>query len=1047
MLFYDTELGYTITGAWGLRKLRSSGYTGPVVRIRDTTGGAEQDVGFDPTTGELASFTVTGNAAVTTIYDQSGNGNHLVQATSGLQPLLKLNQSGNGKPLIEFDGVDDFMRDTSAASTSLAYLVASPVVIGMYGTKQPREQWGKFWSIPHADGANSTPFARMCIENDSASGLAQDVQLRIDAVVRTLKMKGWNNHSGWSAHCVSPHLGRFLQAGTPAETFTADSTTTYPNNTRLYIGANGQGTENNGMYFSELVFMSTSSSVEATLQAFIDKVGYDRLIGPNRFYRMTTTGSFDTIQTDGGYAEIEFRYTAGGADQGSPNLPIWASKNASGEQVYKGVDDTAGTWFSSGNSPAVAPVQYFMLGANTKIGEVYILTRNDSFFRYTVKKYIMARFMPDGTWDSAAEVDNTSEGNVASQTYTDTIVWTDPEISTTFTFDYSIPAYSIQGNYTFDYVIVQDTVVQTYTFDYRLDGQINFNFDYAIDLVKTFTFNYKILQTDGDLLGYLHVAPGVTSSVKRAFQPDQTGHTIDQWDIGIPGNLTYPESVPLPDQETFIHDTFYSDYYNRIWVSPENIRLSNPKIGFEYSFYVWNAYDRPNDLINYVPTDVDGTTFVEFDDMPITFGPIEFRTLHFTIDADAPSQIEGNMFFEFEMGGDGFDLFALVLGVLKTLPNEPFNEVWSWYSIMEISRNGTEQRQALRDQPRTQAGYEVMILDDEDRLTAYQQLFSFATRSVLVPFFQYTTQLTADVEEGDTRLYFDLSKSDIRADEYLVLFHPQTYQYQLVQVSTLNADGVNLLTPITFDADMVSWEVVPGRSMRLPNKSALGMGAIDGKLTFKGESTVWRDLVRPGNAVTLEEYDGYPVLPYKPIAQNDVDETFDSDVEVIDNDAAPPVLRSTYTNPFIESTKQYLIDREIEMDWWREFFDYTKGMLRPFLVPTWRDDLPLAEQPGLGDNEIITTNTDYADYFAYATYGWVQIKSDTGVLYRKVSSVEVDLLGLRLSLDDAIGLTTGSNENMVVSFLNLTRLNSDEVQLNHFINHTIIQVETRTVNQ
>lgn len=1048
MYFYNSELGYTVVGAWGLRKLIST-YSGPIVRIRDTVGNAEQDV-YANTDGELNSYTVSGNAAIVKVYDQSGNGADLGQTSTGLQPLLVLNATGNGKPVARFDGSDDYLRDATA-STTRPYLVAAPVHISMSAPRTPREQWGKVWCIPHSDGSNSTPFSRSVFETDSASAISWEAQIRQDSVQRTINPTyGFNNRKGFNAHATIDYLGRFLQAGAPATTFAADTSVTYPNNTRMYIGANGQGTENNGMDWVEHVVYSTTSPVEADVQALVDKIAYERLYGPNRFFKMVVTGTFSPSQYDGGCAAMELRDTVGGSDVTDQYTPMIANKRYNSTESWEKIfDDNDSTYYSSGSSPSsTTPILYFTKETNNKLAELMYKARGDSFYAYTFKKYHIYRFTQTGWEDSAGgEIDNTSAGNSAAQVYTNALTWTDPTITQTFTFDYTIPQYTVTQTFTFDYSIVQPTMTVTYDFDYAVNGQIDFTFGYGIELVRTFTFNYKIQEQQDDLLGYKHIDPSNTSVVKRAFQTEASGTSLDTGFMGDPGILTIPEAVVLDPAPAAIHDTFYGDYYNRIWVSPEDIRLSNPKIGFEYEFYVWNAYDRPNSLINYVPTDVDGTTFVELDDLPIEFGPVEFKTLHFTIDDDAPSQIEGNMFFEFEMGGDGFDLFALVLGVLKTLPNEPFNEIWSWYSIMEISRNGTEQRQALRDQPRTQAGYEVMILDDDDRRLAYQQLFSFATRSVLVPFFQYTTQLEADVEEGDTRLYFDLSRSDIRAGEYLILFHPQTYQFQLVQVDSLNADGVNILTPITFDAGMDEWEIVPGRSMRLPNKSQLGMGALDGTLAFKGESTVWRELIRPSGEVTLPEYDDYPVLPYKPIAQNEVDETFDSDVEVIDNDAAPPEVRSTFTNPFIESTKQYLIDRDVEMDWWRTFFDYTKGMLRPFLIPTWRDDLPLAEQPELGDNELVTTNTDYADYFAYETYKWVQIQSDAGVIYRKVEGVNRDLLGLRLSLDDAIGMTEGSNEGLVISFLNLTRLNSDEVKLEHYINHTIIEINTRTVNQ
>ena len=764
---------------------------------------------------------------------------------------------------------------------------------------------------------------------------------------------------------------------------------------------------------------------------------------PHRYWRiniilLNNSANYQEIE------EIQFQ-NAAGTDLTTSGTASASSSNGSFLPALAFDDADSGVW-RAGSAVTPAWIMWDFGSGNAQTVEKLMMRAHSS----DMPRGWYVEYSDDNVTWTIRDVRNNEAVWSSNEERTYTFLPPVSEMIATFGFGYSIAAQPVLKTFGFDYVVESTQIVQTFGFDYGINEGIHssYGFDYRIQIHNRFGFSYRIEADNGDNLGYRHIFPGNTGAVSRVFEPviSASGVGVLEATSDI-GPVTYPSSVPLPDDQTFNHLNFYADYYNRIWVTPEEIRLSNPKIGFEYPFGVWSAYDRPNSLTTYTPTDVDGVSFVEFDDLPIAFKPVEFKYLHFTIDADAPSQIEGNLFFTFTMGGDGFDLFALVLGVLKTLPNEPFNEMWSWASVLEISRDGTEQRQALRDQPRTQAGYVVQILDEDDRRIAYQQFYSFATRSVIVPFFQYSTRLTFDVAIGATRLYFDLSQSDIRAQEYLVIFQPQTNEYSLVQVSTLNADGVNLLTPITFDVDKDVFEIVPGRSMRLPNKSALGMGAVNGSLNFKGESTSYRELLRPGSAITLESYEGYPVLPYKAIAQDDIDEAFDSDVEVIDNESAPPIQRSTFTNPFVESTKQYFVDRDTDMDWWRTFFDYTKGMLRPFLMPTWRDDLPLVEQPTVGDNELVTSNTDYIDYWPHATYQWVQIQSDAGVIYRRVEAVEVEENGLRLSLDENIGITTGVNENMIVSFLNLTRLNDDQISLEHYVNHTLITIPIRTVNQ
>ncbi len=87
--------------AVGLRKLLSS-YTGSAVRLRRSTDNVEQDFGFFGSDLDLASITTFlggVNGYVTKLYDQSGNGNDLIQANSSLQPLFVANGL-NEKPIL-----------------------------------------------------------------------------------------------------------------------------------------------------------------------------------------------------------------------------------------------------------------------------------------------------------------------------------------------------------------------------------------------------------------------------------------------------------------------------------------------------------------------------------------------------------------------------------------------------------------------------------------------------------------------------------------------------------------------------------------------------------------------------------------------------------------------------------------------------------------------------------------------------------------------------------------------------------------------------------
>ena len=123
-LLLDTYSGATM--AISTRKLRTA-YTGSAIRVRRSSDNAEQDIGFigqDLDSASLLSFVGGNDGFVTIWYDQSTSGINPIQATTTKQP--KIVSSGtliteNGKPAVQFDGVDDFLKTTAATTTLQMY--------------------------------------------------------------------------------------------------------------------------------------------------------------------------------------------------------------------------------------------------------------------------------------------------------------------------------------------------------------------------------------------------------------------------------------------------------------------------------------------------------------------------------------------------------------------------------------------------------------------------------------------------------------------------------------------------------------------------------------------------------------------------------------------------------------------------------------------------------------------------------------------------------------------------------------------------------------
>lgn len=141
--------------AYSLRLLRN-GYSGNAIRVRRSNDNTEQNIGFtangDLDTSALTTFVGANNGFITTWYDQSGNGNNATQTTASSQPIivsggtvLTLSGTGVSRPVLRFDGTDDYM--------SLTTIVDSDVHTSAYPQKKGTSDISAWFA-----GVGGTPF-------------------------------------------------------------------------------------------------------------------------------------------------------------------------------------------------------------------------------------------------------------------------------------------------------------------------------------------------------------------------------------------------------------------------------------------------------------------------------------------------------------------------------------------------------------------------------------------------------------------------------------------------------------------------------------------------------------------------------------------------------------------------------------------------------------------------------------------------------------------------------------------------------------------------
>jgi len=505
-----------------------------------------------------------------------------------------------------------------------------------------------------------------------------------------------------------------------------------------------------------------------------------------------------------------------------------------------------------------------------------------------------------------------------------------------------------------------------------------------------------------------------------------------------------------------LFEFYVGDVYWRIWCVPEFLRPQNPELNVDIPFILWQAYTESNTLNSIGGTGQDGLTL----DLvaPRVFFPVEELEVNLQITPAAPNQISATYLFNFDEGQGVFLFETVVSDWIKVIPEIPVKETWQWLTDITIGNDSTEQRTAVRRQPRRFIEYGILIEDDIERQREYDRIYNRLANSLVVPFYQYFTRLTQNSLITESRIYFDPARTDFRANELAVIYRPTTEESFLIQIGDLQTDGADTATPLTVDlytGDLIA----PAFNGRLANRTSIDMTTVAGALKFNFaiedfRSTFNRVGTYPiGSQAVINTYDGYNILDRCPMANQAVSEAFDIDPLIIDSESGVHDQRTSWLHAFIGGARKWNIKRlkdPDELDWWRDFITEAWGMREPFLMPSYRQDLFLASTPNGGDPTIEITSTNYAtQYFPHDTYTRFRFTNPDGdQIYRKATDAQ-DLPGgtTELTLDTAVPNLPEWSNGFEIEYLNKVRFASDTFTLTHYATYTILSGAIRTVDE
>lgn len=498
-------------------------------------------------------------------------------------------------------------------------------------------------------------------------------------------------------------------------------------------------------------------------------------------------------------------------------------------------------------------------------------------------------------------------------------------------------------------------------------------------------------------------------------------------------------------------ENFFKDYYFRIHVSPQEIDLQTIASTQTREVDVWNAYPFTSAIMqdilvnNPIGVEIIGPN-------PFTFPPLFEQTYEIEVGTSGPANIDLQILFDFANVTNPLPVLVTGTRAVKfdIIPETPVTEEWQWLTDNIVAVDGTEQRIALRgEMPRVEENLKV-IFDDSTKIRKFYSDLMAAVGRLWIPEFQYATRTLSASVTGGFNLYFDTSKTDIRAGEYVLIQTPLTNA--LVEIDVLTVTGATVTSQLLFDIPAGSL-IMPGSPALLNDGSGLSRYAVNevAETTLVCKMLRQRaQLVRPGSTVTLPTYLGVPVFEKRPLADEMVDDNVSTGQQSIDNQTGLPDIISRWDYSRIGGARSYKVNRiqrPEEMDYWKTLFAYMRGAARKVWVPTYRTDMRLVVQPSDGASTFTIEGVEYAEkVFPIVTHRYIEVETASGIHRTQVTGAAVAGTGLStiIVFDPALPVGAGWTDIKRISFLLPMRMAEDKVTWKHYGLESLLQLSLIT---
>lgn len=488
--------------------------------------------------------------------------------------------------------------------------------------------------------------------------------------------------------------------------------------------------------------------------------------------------------------------------------------------------------------------------------------------------------------------------------------------------------------------------------------------------------------------------------------------------------------------------SFLRDYYFRVHIVPDSIHFGALIAFAERTTEVWSAFFVSNLLSSIDAVGDDGVTLVEPIPAPTTFEPLESRVYTVQADATGPATLAATYTYDFASG------FSVLTVTGDRIVPFPFPPDWTfppverleWGTSLLSSHSAKERRAATRNGARFGFEYTLRTGTDRERVTLENLLHGWHSRVFAVPLWFQPEALQSDLLPGSTTIATETETSGYTVGGIAALVDGLTVE--VAEVVTVApglltiARGTNRLFPR-------GSRIMPARFVRLGIPTGieyLSDAVISVPVRFTG---VYEEEI-PAAAETAT-YQGYPVFVHRRDWGLDADAEYSRYVFETDYGTGLTTRDDRAGVSSVSRAHGWTLDGRQATHDYRAWLAARGGRLVPFWQPSGQSDILVLSTLGGTSTAFLAENRGHARLIgAQVERRDMMIELHDGTRYyrRITSAVEVDPDTEQISFNVALGQTVAPSDIRHVSYMALSRLTADAVEVAH-VTDTVAQVQAR----